>query len=253
MSFGSTLSRLRRARGWSQEALALRAGLSQRHVSFLETGRSQPGQRSISKLVDAMALKGWEHRALFASIAPVEDAVDTRSHDVSFVERFVEQITPWPAYAFRPDGSLLACNNAMASLLALPAPDEDLWHITSAPEGANIYDLVFHPRGLVRWMINPDEVIPETLRRLTIEASHDATLNSALSRIEAYNSVHRYRSIDHLPPGVLIERYEINDTSLALISVLSHLASPGELALDQLRIESFVPADQASHDFLSKI
>ena len=68
MDFGVSLARLRRARSWSQERRASEAGLSQRHISFLETGRSKPGQAALAKLAQAMALKGWEQRALTRSL-----------------------------------------------------------------------------------------------------------------------------------------------------------------------------------------
>ena len=56
MSFTSTLARLRRSRGWSQEALAHRAGVSQRHLSFLESGRSSPSREMVLRLAERLAV-----------------------------------------------------------------------------------------------------------------------------------------------------------------------------------------------------
>ena len=67
--------------------------------------------------------------------------------------------------------------------------------------------------------------------------------------MEAYPSARIEPQPGMLPPSVLIERYRIGGEVLAIISVLSHLASPGELSLDELRIESFVPADIDSERF----
>lgn len=253
MTFGSTLARLRRARGWSQEALAFRAGLSQRHVSFLETGRAQPGQGSLAKLAEALALKAWEHRELLQTIAPMANEPAVSPPDIALVAALMERFSPWPAYAFRPDGSQLGTNASLRGLLRLASPDEDIWTVT-APDGRpNIYDLVFHPRGLVGFMENPQEVIPETLRRLRIEAAHSPSLLPVLRRIEAYPSARIKPPPGTPPPPVLIERYRIGGERLAIISVLSLLASPGELALDQLRIESFVPADADSERLILRI
>lgn len=251
MSFGRTLAQLRRQRGWSQEDLALRAGVSQRHVSFLETGRARPGQKGLGKLAAALVLRGWEQRALMDTLAPAaaHDA-QTASPDFAFVASLMPRFSPWPAYAFRIDGALIATNCALDRLLDRAAPNEDLWHSTAPSCGPNIYDLVFHPHGLARWLVNPEEVVPETLRRLRIEAAHDAALLPVVARVEAYASVEKWGA-PRVPPSVLIERYRFGDNTLSIVSMIAHLASPGELELDLLRIESFIPADQKSELLLS--
>lgn len=250
MSFGATLARLRRSRGLSQEELALRAGLSQRHVSFLETGRSAPGHKSLLRLVSALALRGWEQRSLIEAMAGpgARFAAPTGPSDAALAERLCEQMTPWPAYAFRPDGALLHANAAMTRLLAEAAPGEDLWATTAPAKGTpNIYDLALHPAGLMRWMVNPAEVVPETLRRLRIEAAADPALARVIARLEAYPAARAHAAAHALPPAVLVERYRLAERGeLAVISVVSHLASPGEPELASLRIESFVPADDLS-------
>lgn len=253
MSFGATLARIRRSRGWSQEALALRAGLSQRHVSFLETGRSRPGERSLRKLFAALALHGWEQRGLLSALAPASAPNATLPPDPALIERLAERLSPWPAYAFRQDGTLLIANRAMARLLARAAPGEDLWRATAPEPGPNIYDLALHPGGLTRWMVNPSEVVPEALRRLRVEAASDPTLAPVVKRLEAYPAAQAVAKVPLIPPPVLIERYALNDIILSVISVVSHLASPGEIELATLRIETFVPADDKSEAVLTAL
>lgn len=252
MAFGSALARLRRSRGWSQEALAHRAGLSQRHLSFLETGRSLPGQRSLSSLSAALALRGWEQRLLMAALAPSALPPPAIPHDQGLIEHLTQRLTPWPAYAFRPDGTLAFANRAITELLAWAAPGEDLWQDTAPPAGPNVYDLALHPGGLIRWMENPEEVVPETIRRLRIEAASDPTIVPVVERIEAFPAAMAARKVDTLPPSVLIERYRIGGRVLSVIPVVSHLASPGEIELDRLRIEIFVPADLESERIIQR-
>lgn len=250
MLFGSTLADLRRRRGWSQQELALRAGLSQRHISFLETGRSRPGQHSLRKLADALALRGWEQSALFGTLAPAAGLETPRSPDRHFITDLMNRFSRWPAYIFHPDGSLVAANAAMRVLLGRAAGGEDLWRATAPPTGPNIYDLVFHPDGLLRWMVNPQEVIPETLRRLRVQAAHEAALSPVVRRMENYPSARKWATLELPPPSLLIERYRVHNDVLSIVSMLSHFASPGELELDMLRLESFVPADSASEKLL---
>lgn len=258
MKFGTILARLRRNRGWSQEVLAHRSGLSQRHLSFLETGRAQPGKRSIAALISALALRGWEQRAMIAALAsaPATDvppAAAFEPPDLKFIERLTERLTLWPAYAFRPDGTLLAANRAMNRLLNAAAPGEDLWVATAPAKGANIYDLVFHPKGLVRWMQNPEEVVPETLRRLRIEAAHDQGLAPVLDRVAAFPAARSWANPGTATRPLLVECYRLGEDILSVISVISHLASPGEFELDVLRIESFIPADAKSERLLADL
>lgn len=254
MAFGPALARLRRSRGLSQEALADAAGLSQRHVSFLETGRARPGQRSLAALIAALALRGWEQRTLVDALAPQPPAgTETPdAPDPALVTLLAERLSPWPAYAFRPDGTLLAANRALGRLLETAAPGENLWAATAPAGGPNIYDLVFHPAGLGRWLENPEAVIPETLRRLRIEAAQDRSLTPVLRRIERYPAVQSLAARAQLSaPPVLVERYHLREAVLSVISVISHLASPGEYELDGLRLETFLPADAASERLLA--
>ncbi len=250
MAFGPALARLRRSRSWSQEELAQLAGISQRHLSFLETGRSLPGQRSLRRLIEALALRGWEQRTLLEALAPSALQPVASAPDDALIEYLTEGLSQWPSYAFRPDGTLLFANCAMAGLLSWAAPGEDLWQLTAPPDGANVYDLALHPMGLVRWMDNPDDVVPETIRRLRIEAAGDSTIVPVLNRVEAFPAARAQDRGKGLPPSVLIERYRIGERVLSLIPVVSHLASPGEIELDRLRIEIFMPADAESERIL---
>jgi hypothetical protein len=106
--------------------------------------------------------------------------------------------------------------------------------------------LRFAPDGLMRWMDNPGEVVPETIRRLRIKAASDPMIMPVVKRVEAYPAAEAAIRSDALPPLVLIERNRIGERMLCGIPVVSHLTSPGEIELDRLRIEVFVPADVES-------
>jgi hypothetical protein len=99
-------------------------------------------------------------------------------------------------------------------------------------------------------MDNPEDVVPETIRRLRIEAASDPTIMPVVKRVEAYPAAKAASRSEALPPSVLIERYRIGERQLCVIPVVSHLASPGEIELDRLRIEIFVPADSESEEVI---
>ncbi len=253
MAFGNTLAKLRRDRGWSQEELANRAGVSQRHISFLETGRSQPGQAALAKLTRAMALKAWEQRALFRPLTQSQKRTDDAELQAALPTGFFDRLTPWPACTFQPDGTLVQSNSTLQSMLSYASGGEDLWELTSHHNVANMYDLVFHPEGLIKWMENPEEVVPETLRRLRIEASHAPSLNALIARLERYPCVAKWGNRLSDPPRVLEERYRLKSGTLSVISVLSSIAAPGEYGLASLRIETFVPSDSQSAELIKSL
>lgn len=253
MEFGNTLAKLRRDRGWSQEELANRAGVSQRHISFLETGRSQPGQAALAKLARAMALKAWEQKALFQPLTQSQERAEPPDKQTKLPAGFFERLSPWPACTFHPDGTLVQSNSVLDALLSHASGGQDLWALTSHDSVSNMYDLVFHPRGLIKWMENPEEVVPETLRRLRIEASHAPSLNNLIERLKRYPSVAKWGERLSDPPPILEERYRLKGGSLSVVSVLSSIAAPGEYSLASLRIETFVPADVQSVDLIRSI
>lgn len=187
---------------------------------------------------------------MLEALAPLPVPVCAPAPDGALIAYLIERLSPWPAYAFQPDGTLLFANRALSELLAWAAPGEDLWQTTAPPEGANVYDLALHPNGLVRWMDKSSDVAPETIRRLRIEAASDPTITPVVSRVEAYPAGKTANRSAVLPPSVLIERYRIGERVLSVIPVVSHLASPGEIELDRLRIEIFMPADTESEKMI---
>lgn len=197
-------------------------------------------------------MRAWEQRALLETFAPSVDSSATPEPDPELIVSLIERFSPWPAYAYHPDGALSGANTALASLLSHAASNENLWDITAPETGPNIYDLVFHPKGLVNWMENPNEVIPETLRRLRIEAAQNLSLLPLLRRIEAYPSARTQSPNGKLPPPVLIERYSIGGETLSIVSVIAQLSCPGDQSLERLRIENFVPADAESEALLRR-
>lgn len=200
-----------------------------------------------------MALKGWEHRSLLATLSSDEIQDRCPVYDRLFIGELLERMTIWPAYAFEPDGSLVATNGPMKRLIEWASPNEDLWEVTAPPDGPNIYDLVFHPLGLCRWLVNPEMVLSETLRRLRVEASDHPELSTAVARIEAFPSVSELEAGHLAPPAMLIEKYCIMGHMIAIVSLLSHLASPGEVSLDRLRFESFVPNNGETERLLQHV
>lgn len=190
--FGLTLARYRRAARLSQEELGLRCDLSQRHISFLETGRSQPGNGALRKLVGGLGLSGSEAAALLAAAGLRAARRPLRWDDMAMapirasLDRMLIKHEPWPSYVFAADGTVLQRNAGIDDLLDWLSPGVCLWRLTGPDGRPNIFDLSLHPSGVVQWLSKPALTVPHILRRLRRAARDDAGARRTLARVCRY-------------------------------------------------------------------
>jgi transcriptional regulator with XRE-family HTH domain len=144
--FASELRRWRRSRRISQLELALRAGTTQRHVSYVEQGRSRPGRTMVLRLAESLELSLRERNALLltAGYAPVfaESRLDDALGPVrDALHRILAGHMPYPAVVAGPGGRLVAANAATDVLTEGAAPD-----LLAPP--VNVLRLAVHPDGM---------------------------------------------------------------------------------------------------------
>ena len=126
--FAHELRRWRSARRWSQLELALRAGTTQRHLSFMEQGRSAPGRTMVVRLAETLELSLRERNALLlaAGYAPVFPESRLDDEALQAVREALEGILvghlPYPAAVVGPSGDLVVANTAIEVLVAGAAP-----------------------------------------------------------------------------------------------------------------------------------
>jgi len=152
-SFPGELRRWRDSRRWSQLELALRAGTTQRHLSFLEQGRSRPGRALVLRLAESLELTLRERNALLlaAGYAPVFAESDLDAPDLQPVRAALDRILdghmPYPAVVVRPYGELVAGNAAQAVLTEGADPA-----LLEPP--VNVLRLALHPAGMGSRVVN---------------------------------------------------------------------------------------------------
>jgi transcriptional regulator with XRE-family HTH domain len=255
MSSGSAVGRLlrewRTARGLSQLDLALRAGFSSRHVSFLETGRSQPSRQALVALADTLDVPLRERNRLLeaAGFADTyrETALDAEAmaHVRGVLQFILDRHAPYPAVAVDRHSTCLMGNDSASRLIALVA-DPSL-----IVEPANFLRLAFHPLGARRAIVNWDEVGRHLLARAERElggadAGHDPVGAALLEELRGYAG--------DLAPGplplagdLLLPMHIRRDgLELRLFSTIMTLGTPRDVTLQELRVETFFPADAAS-------
>lgn len=251
-AFGQDLRRYRRASGQSQLQAALTAGVSQRHLSFLESGRAQPSRGMVLALGAALGLSLAQQNELLlaARYAPIFRPEHRDPAELEMVERalhaFLDAHDPFPALLVR-DEQLIARGNRGAARLLSAVTGE---HIPAVPENVwNVFDLLMQEGPIRERLENWSTTAAWLLRRHAAKlAQHTLPAASALAATPEVKRLLRQESGE--PPGpVLPLNFRLDDARLSLFSVIASLQAPLDTRLEDLRVELFIPADTATADW----
>jgi len=254
--FGPMLRTWRRRRGASQLALALQSGVSQRHVSFLESGRAKPSREMVVQLTTALdvPLRQRNTMLLAAGFAPVYRETSLGAPELTpvrqAIDRMLKQQEPYPAVVIDRLWNLLDANDAaMAFTVFLnegPPPPP--------PPGKqpNLLRSLLDPKGLRPKLTNWEEVARYLVSTTYAEILADGGEPKALAFIEevmAYPDVpasFRKLRFEERPAPVLTLDYIVGGKSLSVFTTIATLGTPQDVTLQEVRIECFFPADDRS-------
>jgi len=250
-SFAANLRSWRERRGYPQLALAGRAGISQRHLSFLELGRAAPSREMVDRLAVALDLPLRQHNALLlaAGFAPEWKQRDLAAPDLaqvtSALDYMLAQQEPYPAFVVDRRWNLLRANAGAAALVT--------FLLGAVPSGSvNLADALVAPDVLRPFLENWEEVAVHFLRSVNADAVADGTAETAdlLRRLMAYPGVPPLSSIASLesPGPVVCFRFRKGDDRLSLFTTIATLGTPQDVTLQDIRVESFFPSDANSAD-----
>jgi len=253
---GERLRALRQRRRLSQLALAETAGVSQRHLSFVESGRSMPSRELVLSLARHLETTPRERNTLLvaAGFAPIHresawsaPALEPARAAVELVLRAYE---PFPALAVDRHWTLVMANTAITPLLAHVAP------ALLAPP-INVLRLSLHPDGLAPRIINGAEWHEHVLQRLEaqIRTSGDPTLERLHAELRDY-PIPLQRTTSAVSPlrDVAVPLLLESDHGvLSFIGITTIFGSPVDITLSELAIEAFLPADASTAQALRAI
>jgi transcriptional regulator with XRE-family HTH domain len=253
ISVGPRIRAWRQTRGLSQFELASRAGFSVRHISFVETGRAQPSREAVLVLAEALDLPLRERNRLlesggFANVfleTPL--SADEMAHIRGMLQFILDRHLPYAAVALDRHWNLLLSNRAAGQFFrALVSPA-----LSAAPNQLNVLRATFHPEGSRRWIVNWPEVERHLLSRaeLDLGSAEDAVGTALLAEIRSYASASSAAdSHTALRRGDLLLPIHIRmgDFDLRLFSTIMTLCRPHDVTLQELRVETWFPADQDS-------
>jgi len=251
ISFGVLLRRWRAVRHLSQLDLALDADISTRHLSCIETGRAQPSRDMVLRLAETLQVPLRERNALLlaAGYAPLYRHTNLDTHETEAARRAVEllmaQLEPYPVLVVDRYWNTLRMNTGAKRFLAFfPGCDSVTPH--------NGVRVVFHPQGLRPFIENWESVAARIIQRVHREAAanpSDERMKGFLEELLGYPGVpSRWRMLDlgDAPQPFLTINYRWKKCTLRLFSTLTTFGTAMDIALEELRIESFFPADEAT-------
>ena len=241
----------------SQLDLALEAEISSRHLSFVETGRSQPSREMVLNLAERLDVPLRERNILlvsagyapvFAERALTDPALASAREAVDLVLKGHE---PYPALAIDRHWTLLAANAAVMRLIAGAAPA-----LLRPP--VNVLRLSLSPEGLAPRIANLAEWRAHLLARLRrqIELTADAALSALLNELERFPAPRAPASAASAPShqSVVVPLRLASETGvLSFLSTTTVFGTPIDITLSELALESFFPADRATADALQRL
>lgn len=258
--FPAMLARLRHSRGLSQLGLSLSADVSQRHVSFLETGRTRPSREMVSRLAQAMGLALKDENALLlaAGFAPIHGEHAFGDEAAAMVRRVAELALsahdPFPAFAVDRAWRPLSANRSGLGFFGLLLGDVEVDPavslIRACAESPRFREIIANWPQLSAHFLALAEA--EALRAPpgAMRAELDRTVTSLKALAPPGGAA------IHSAPAMgaaLIMQVRAPGLELDLVSTVARFGAPHDTAADDLRIEFFYPADAHSEAVLRSL
>lgn len=251
---GTLLRKWRNARKMSQMALASEAEVSTRHISFVETGRAKPSREMILILASVMNVPLRERNAILtaAGFTPAYRTTDLSAPEMAPVRRALDFILkaqePYGALVLDRRWDILMSNQGGTRMTSLLVPDPAPMLADGPP---NLLRLLLHPLGLRRSISNWEEVARVTLQRAHRELAveNDDALREVMDQALAYPGVPKdFRSIDvvDVPPILYPIEFAVFGQNIRMFTTITTLGTAQDITLQELRVECFFPADEAS-------
>ncbi|MER6346757.1 helix-turn-helix domain-containing protein [Streptomyces sp. NPDC001595] len=254
---GPLLRAWRERRRISQLELALRAGSSARHISFIETGRSRPSEEMVLRLAEHLEVPVRERNALLLAAGHAPRYPETPLDDPALgalragMERLIRGYEPYPALVVDATYNVVAANRGILMLL------DELDEALLAPP-LNAMRLTLHPRGLAPRIRNLREwrghLLAQMERQIALHRS--APLRALYEEVAAYpvpESAPGAEPEEPVPYFALPLQIEHEGRVLSFISSISTFNTPMDVTVAELAIETLLPADPATVKYLQEL
>ncbi len=257
-TYAASLKSWRSARRLSQLELATVADVSQRHVSFLETGRAKPSREMVIHLAIALDVPLRERNTMLAAAGYAAEYSETRLTEPALdqvrgvLATILQAHEPFPAIVVDRGWDVVLSNQAATrfttTLIDPTSP--------AVAGGVNALKLVLHPAGVRRYIVNWEQVATSALHRIEHELAGrptDLVLLALRNEILSYPDVAELRRTPARPgPDDLLVpvHYRVDDVDLRLFSTIATIGEAHDITLEELRLESFFAADPETERLL---
>ena len=248
-SAGAQLRHLRQQAGLSQLDCALITGISQRHLSCIETGRAKPSPGTLHNLLTALDVPLERCNDIFiaSGYAPRYETTPLTSSSMDVVRDAINHVlhanNPAPAIVLGPQWDILAANTSAGVLFDLVGLARD------APDGLNLLVTLLQPGGLGDHLSNAEEIRLVAWQRASREALSNPALAEILKSLPAPHS--SAALVNELPP-LLLTRVDSPHGELKFMSTFTTFGMPLDITMSSLRIEHLIPADAKTWEVMTK-
>ena len=254
-SFGQLLKQWRSQRNFSQLDLSVTSNVSQRHISFLESGRSNPSRDMVLMLsaVLDIPLRQQNKMLTAAGFAALYSEFDLSDPEVAPIRRALEftlrQQEPYPALVMDRYWNHLMMNKGAERLIKWLTEEKDL----PTEIGPNLIKLMLHPQGVKEHVENWEIVASHLIYRVhretrTGEEQQSQSLFDSLLAYPAVNNLWRSPVKENWQLPLLNTIFLKAHQRLSFFTTLTTLGTPQDITLQELRLECLFPADQATEE-----
>jgi transcriptional regulator with XRE-family HTH domain len=256
---GPLLREWRERRRLTQLQLALESGISTRHLSFVETGRSKPGREMLLRVAEQLEIPFRERNQLLLAAGhapafperPLEDPVLAPVREA--LDRILAAHEPYPAVVFNRAWALVAVNAPMSALAAGVEIDGEL-----LKPPVNILRVGLHPRGLAPLIVNLAGWRAHFLERLArqVAITGDADLRALMDEVAAYPAPEGENGVAAEAGGSEIlgpvKLRAPTGGEWSFFGMFASFDTPFEVTTSELAIELLFPADRATAEAFKK-
>jgi transcriptional regulator with XRE-family HTH domain len=248
---GALIRQWRDKRGRSQLELSLDMGVSQRHISFVESGRSAPSRALLMGLAEALNIPFRDRNPLLlaAGFAPIYsdkawNAAEMRTVNRA-LERMLKQHEPFPAIVMDRHWNVLMTNEFAPRFFG------SFIDLSQQPNERNLLRMIFDPNAMRPFIDNWEEVsrgLFERISRESVGGVIDEKSRGLIAELTAFLDVPMDWSVKDNPSAapVIPIAFVKDGRLLKYFSMVSIVGTPQTIAAQELRVESMFPADDAT-------